>query len=123
HLDGYAGSKPVRIGNAASDQFQLDVYGEVLDALHLDRSCGISPTEDAWSMQLGLLDVLERKWDEPDQGLWEMRGDPKHCVHSKVMAWVGFDRAVRAVEQFGLPGPVAKWRKLRDKVHDEVCKK
>ncbi|MBV9292719.1 MAG: glycoside hydrolase family 15 protein [Frankiales bacterium] len=123
HLDGYAGSKPVRIGNAASDQFQLDVYGEVLDALHLDRSCGMSPTENAWSMQLGLLDVLERKWDEPDQGLWEMRGDPKHCVHSKVMAWVGFDRAVRAVEQFGLPGPVARWRKLRDKIHAEVCKK
>jgi GH15 family glucan-1,4-alpha-glucosidase len=122
-LSGYAGSTPVRTGNAASDQFQLDVYGEVLDALHLDRCSGLSPDDDAWSAQRGLLEVLERCWGEPDQGLWEMRGEPRHFVHSKVMAWVGFDRAVRAVEQFGLPGPVDRWRELRDKVHRQVCRR
>jgi GH15 family glucan-1,4-alpha-glucosidase len=120
-LRGYGGSRPVRIGNAASDQFQLDVYGEVLDALHLDRSVGLSPVDDAWMAQRGLLDVLEERWSEPDQSLWEMRGDSKQFVHSKVMAWVGFDRAVRAVEGFGLDGPVDKWRALRDEVHRQIC--
>ena len=123
HLAGYAGSTPVRIGNAASEQRQLDVYGEVLDALHLDRTAGLSPEDDAWSMQRGLLDYLESVWAEPDRGLWEMRGDPEHYVHSKVMAWVGFDRAVRAVEKFDLDGPVDRWRALRDEVHAEVCDK
>jgi GH15 family glucan-1,4-alpha-glucosidase len=122
-LAGYAGSSPVRIGNAACGQFQLDVFGEVLDALHLDRCSGLSPTEDAWSMQRAVLDVLESRWDEPDQGLWEMRGDPRHFVHSRVMAWVGFDRAVRAVERFGLDGPADRWRSLRDRVHAEVCER
>ena len=121
HLAGYAGSTPVRIGNAASDQRQLDVYGEILDALHLDRCSGLSPEDDAWSMQLGMLDFLESIWDEPDSGLWEMRGDPQHHVHSKVMAWAGFDRAVRAVERFGLDGPVDRWRALRDEIHADVC--
>jgi GH15 family glucan-1,4-alpha-glucosidase len=123
HLAGYAGSKPVRIGNAASDQRQLDVYGEILDTLHLDRSSGLSPEDDAWSMQRGLLDYLESIWSEPDRGLWEMRGDPQQYVHSKVMAWAGFDRAVRAVEQFGLEGPVERWRAIRDEIHAEVCSK
>jgi GH15 family glucan-1,4-alpha-glucosidase len=122
-LAGYAGSRPVRIGNAASEQRQLDVYGEVLDSLHLDRCSGLSPEDDAWSMQLGLLEFLESAWAEPDRGLWEMRGDDQHYVHSKVMAWVGFDRAVRAVERFGLDGPVDRWRALRDEVHAEVCDK
>ena len=120
-LSGYAGSTPVRVGNAASDQRQLDVYGEILDALHLDRCSGLSPEDDVWSMQRGLLDYLESIWAEPDRGLWEMRGDPRQYVHSKVMAWVGFDRAVRAVEKFGLDGPVDRWRALRDEVHAEVC--
>ena len=122
-LPGYDGSSPVRIGNAASDQRQLDVYGEVLDTMHLDRCSGLSPEDDAWAMQQCLLEVLESAWDEPDRGLWEMRGDPQHYVHSKVMAWAGFDRAVRAVEEFGLDGPVDRWRALRDKIHAEVCER
>jgi GH15 family glucan-1,4-alpha-glucosidase len=122
-LTGYAGSRPVRIGNAASEQFQLDVYGEVLDALHLDRCSGLSLVEDAWSIQRGLLDTLEEMWRKPDKGIWEMRGDPRHFVYSKVMAWVGFDRAVRAVEGFGLDGPVARWRAVRDEIHAEVLAK
>jgi GH15 family glucan-1,4-alpha-glucosidase len=123
-LAGYEGSGPVRIGNAASGQFQLDVYGEVLDTLHLDRCLGLSTdTEsDTWATQLGLLGVLESRWTEPDHGLWEMRGEPRHFVHSKVMAWAGFDRAVRAVERFGLEGPVERWRALRDEVHAQVCR-
>src|SRR4051812_36542460 len=118
-LRGYADSRPVRIGNAASDQFQLDVYGEVLDALHLDR-CAELPGDDVWPLQRGLLRVLEERWNEPDQGLWEIRGDPQHFVHSKAMAWVGFDRAVRAVERFGVDGPVARWRAVRDEIHTQI---
>jgi GH15 family glucan-1,4-alpha-glucosidase len=121
-LSGYEGSTPVRIGNEASGQFQLDVYGELLDALHLDRTSGLSAHDNAWSLQRVVLDELESNWAEPDQSLWEMRGDPRHFVHSKVMAWVGFDRAVLAVEQFGLSGPVEKWRASRDKIHEEVCR-
>jgi GH15 family glucan-1,4-alpha-glucosidase len=120
-LRGYEGSAPVRVGNAASDQFQLDVYGEVLDALHLDRCSGLSAREDAWSAQRMLLDVLAKSWQDPDQGLWEMRGPPRHFVHSKVMAWAGFDRGVRAVEQFQLDGPADQWRAARDRVAAEVC--
>jgi GH15 family glucan-1,4-alpha-glucosidase len=122
-LDGYAGSRPVRVGNAASEQFQLDVYGEVVEALYLDRCSGLSASDEAWVVQRGVLDVLEGNWAEPDQGLWEMRGEPQHFVHSKVMAWVGFDRAVRMVEDFGVDGPVDRWRSLRDDVHAEVCAK
>jgi GH15 family glucan-1,4-alpha-glucosidase len=120
-LPGYQGSTPVRIGNAASAQFQLDVYGETLDAIYLDRSSGLGGDGDAWNLMRGLLDHLEGCWTDPDQGLWEMRGDPQHFVHSKVMAWVGFDRAVRCVEQFDLDGPAGRWRGLRDRVHAEVC--
>jgi GH15 family glucan-1,4-alpha-glucosidase len=120
-LPGYEGSTPVRVGNQASGQFQLDVYGELLDALHLDRASGLSTGRSAWAMQLGVLDQLERRWQEPDQSLWEMRGDPRHFVHSKVMAWVGLDRAVKAVESFGLKGPVDRWRASRDAIHAEVC--
>ncbi len=123
-LSGYAGSTPVRIGNEASGQFQLDVYGELLDALHLDRTSGLGATHDeSWDLQRIILDELEGRWAEPDQSLWEMRGDPRHFVHSKVMAWVGFDRAVLANEQFGLPGPVDHWRAIRDDIHAEVCAK
>jgi GH15 family glucan-1,4-alpha-glucosidase len=120
-LPGYRGSAPVRIGNAASGQFQLDVWGEVLDGLHLSREAGLHAEEDAWDLQRALLEFLEGNWAEPDNGLWEVRGDRRHFVHSKVMAWVGFDRAVQAAEKFGLDGPVDRWRALRDQVHAEVC--
>jgi GH15 family glucan-1,4-alpha-glucosidase len=122
-LCGYENSRPVRVGNQASQQFQLDVFGEVLDSFHLDRRAGLSPVEDAWDLQRGLLDVLESRWQEPDQGLWEMRGEPRQFVHSNVMAWVGFDRAIKAVEDYGLDGPVDRWRRLRDEVHAQVCER
>jgi GH15 family glucan-1,4-alpha-glucosidase len=120
-LAGYEGSRPVRIGNAAAEQQQLDVFGELLDAFHVDRLALLTTQKGAWSVQRGLLDVLVDKWKEPDKGLWEMRGDPKHYVHSKVMAWVGFDRAVKAVEDFKLDGPVDQWRALREEIFDEIC--
>ncbi len=120
-LSGYEGSSPVRIGNAAADQFQLDVWGETLDGLHLARSAGLAPTEDAWDVQVALLEFLEGAWDQPDNGLWEVRGPRRPFVHSKVMAWAGIDRAVQAVERFGLDGPVDRWRKLRQEIHDDVC--
>jgi GH15 family glucan-1,4-alpha-glucosidase len=121
-LPGYEGSRPVRIGNEAVEQRQLDVYGEVLDCLHQARKLGLSRNDELWEMQRGLLDFLETHWELPDTGIWEVRGPPRHFVHSKVMAWVAFDRAVQAVEQFGLPGPVDRWRALRDRIHAEVCR-
>src|SRR3954452_11912583 len=120
-LSGYAGSSPVRVGNAAADQFQLDVWGEVLDGLHFSRTSGLTPTEDAWSLQRALLDFLEGAWDTPDNSLWEVRGPRRPFVHSKVMAWAGVDRAVQAVERFGLDGPVDRWRELRQEIHEDVC--
>ena len=120
-LPGYEGAAPVRIGNAASRQFQLDVYGEVMDSLHLARREGIAPDEPAWHLQQVLLDFLESNWQSSDQGIWEVRGPNRDFTHSKVMAWVAFDRAVKAVEQFELDGPVDRWRRLRDAVHSEVC--
>jgi len=120
-LSGYEGSAPVRIGNAAADQFQLDVWGEVLDGLHLARQAGLPVQDVAWDLQRGLLDYLEGAWDRPDNSLWEVRGPRRHFVHSKVMAWAGLDRAVHTVEQHGLPGPHDRWRALRDQIHAEVC--
>nr|WP_277605570.1 glycoside hydrolase family 15 protein [Glycomyces sp. L485] len=120
-LTGYEGSAPVRIGNAASGQFQLDVWGEILDGLHLARAAGLQVDEDAWDLQKALLDYLEGNWDRPDEGLWEIRGDRHHFVHSKVMAWAGLNRGIRAVERFGLDGPVDKWKALCAQIHDEVC--
>ncbi|MEV0272494.1 glycoside hydrolase family 15 protein [Hamadaea sp. NPDC050747] len=122
-LPGYEQSSPVRVGNAASGQFQLDVWGEVLDGLHQSRAVGMGATDEAWDLQRALLDYLESHWDEPDNGLWEVRGDRQHFVHSKVMAWTGFDRAVQAVEKFGLPGDADRWRAARDAVHAEVCER
>jgi GH15 family glucan-1,4-alpha-glucosidase len=122
-LPGYEGSAPVRVGNAASGQFQLDVWGETLDGLHLARRAGLHSTVDAWDLQRALLDFLEGSWDEPDNGLWEVRGPRRPFVHSKVMAWAGVDRAVQAVERFGLDGPVDRWRRLRQEIHDDVCAK
>ena len=121
-LAGYAGSSPVRIGNAAHEQFQLDVYGEVMDALHLGRVHGLGPDDNAWALQLRVMDFLEGAWDQPDEGIWEVRGPRAHFTHSKVLAWVAFDRAVEAVERWGLPGPVERWRQFRAEIHEEVCR-
>ncbi|GAA3666599.1 glycoside hydrolase family 15 protein [Nocardioides ginsengisoli] len=121
-LAGYHGSAPVRQGNEAVRQLQLDVWGEVLDGLHLARETALEPTDTAWNLQVALLDWLEKHWHEPDNGLWEGRGPRRHYVHSKVMAWVGLDRAVLSVEEHGLPGPVDRWRRLRDEIHDDVCR-
>ena len=122
-LPGYAGSPPVRIGNAAVGQLQLDIYGEVMDALHQARRAGMPPDRDAWKVQRHLLDFLESNWQKPDEGLWEIRGPRRHFTHSKVMAWVAFDRAVKAVERSGESGPAERWRRMRDIIHDEVCTK
>ena len=111
----------MRIGNAAHRQFQLDVYGEVMDSLHVARQAGLSEDEDAWRVQQGLLDFLESGWKEPDEGIWEMRGPRRHFTHSKVMAWVAIDRAVKAVEQFQRPGDVNAWRALRAEIHNDIC--
>jgi GH15 family glucan-1,4-alpha-glucosidase len=121
-LPGYAGSRPVRVGNAAHEQFQLDVYGEVIDVLHQARVHGLDPDDHAWSLQRTLLDFLEGAWEQPDEGIWEVRGPRRHFTHSKVLAWVAFDRAVQSVERFGLEGPVDRWRRLREEIHEEVCR-
>jgi GH15 family glucan-1,4-alpha-glucosidase len=120
-LPGYEGSAPVRVGNAAAGQFQLDVWGELLDGLHLARESGLSPTADAWAVQKELVDFLERAWRTPDSSLWEVRGEPRHFVHSKVLAWAGVNGAIEAVERHGLDGPVDRWRELRQQIHDDVC--
>ena len=121
-LPGYEGSTPVRIGNAAASQFQLDVWGEVLDGLHLAREAGLRADDTAWDVQRALLNYLEGHWDAPDESLWEMRGPRRHFVHSKVMAWAGVDRAIHTVTDHGLTGPVDRWRTLRDRIHDDVCR-
>jgi GH15 family glucan-1,4-alpha-glucosidase len=120
-LPGYAGSAPVRIGNAAYQQHQLDVYGEVMDALHLARRQGLPPSENAWRIQHAMMNFLESDWHKPDEGIWEVRGPRRDFTHSKVMAWVAVDRAVKAIESFGLDGPVDTWRRLRDAIHQQVC--
>jgi GH15 family glucan-1,4-alpha-glucosidase len=122
-LAGYEGSAPVRIGNAASQQFQLDVYGELMDTLHIARKSGLPAEQNGWLLQRALMDFLETGWTRPDQGIWEMRGPARHFTHSKVMAWVAFDRAVKAVERFGREGPLERWRRRRQEVHDEVCRR
>jgi len=119
-LPGYENSKPVRVGNAAYKQYQLDVYGEVMDVLHLTRRLGLPPSEDAWRVQLALMRFLEKGWREPDEGIWEVRGPRRHFTHSKVMAWVAFDRSVVDVEKYGLDGPVERWRTIRDEIREEV---
>jgi GH15 family glucan-1,4-alpha-glucosidase len=122
-LPGYAGSRPVRIGNAAAGQFQLDVYGELMDTMHTARRVGLEPEAYSWDVQRALLDFLEGAWQLADEGIWEVRGPRRQFVHSKVMAWVAFDRAVKAVERFGLEGPLDRWRTLRDTIHAEVCER
>lgn len=120
-LPGYGDAAPVRVGNAAAKQFQLDVYGEVMDTLHLARVAGLHPEPAAWRIQLVLLEFLESHWQQPDEGIWEMRGPRRQFTHSKVMAWVAFDRAIRDVEAFGLDGPVERWRQVREAIHAQVC--
>jgi GH15 family glucan-1,4-alpha-glucosidase len=122
-LPGYAKSKPVRIGNAASRQFQLDVYGEVMDSLHLARSADMDPHPEAWNVQIALLTFLESHWNKPDDGMWEVRGRRRHFTHSKIMAWVAFDRAIKDAEHERLDAPLARWRKIRDRIHAQVCKR
>ncbi|MGZ4615703.1 MAG: glycoside hydrolase family 15 protein [Actinomycetes bacterium] len=123
-LAGYEDARPVRVGNGAVDQLQLDVYGEVMDTLWLGRTYDLDPNEDAWRMQLGLMDYLEKVWKEPDEGLWEVRGGRKHFVHSKVLAWVAADRAVRTIEgSSDFTGPVDRYRALRDEIRADVLEK
>jgi GH15 family glucan-1,4-alpha-glucosidase len=121
-LPGYEGSSPVRIGNAACEQFQLDVYGELMDAMHLARRGGLDPDDNAWRVERSLTEYLESAWSQPDNGIWEMRGPKRHFTHSKVMAWVAVDRMVKAVERFRLEGSVERWRSLRATIHEEVCR-
>ncbi|HUR73570.1 MAG TPA: glycoside hydrolase family 15 protein [Sporichthya sp.] len=119
-LAGYENSRPVRVGNAAAGQFQLDVWGEVLDGLHVSRTAGITTSADGWALQRHLLDFLESNWERDDASLWEVRGKERPFVHSKVSAWAGLDRGVQAVESYGLDGPADRWRALRDRIHAEV---
>jgi GH15 family glucan-1,4-alpha-glucosidase len=120
-LTGYEGSSPVRTGNAASGQLQLDMYGDVMGALFLAHSGGVAEQAGSWPLQRALLRFLESHWHEPDHGIWEVRGPRRHFSHSKVMAWFAFDRGVRSVERFGLSAPVDRWRELRDEIHASVC--
>jgi GH15 family glucan-1,4-alpha-glucosidase len=122
-LPGYEGSAPVRIGNGAFSQVQIDIYGEVMDGFHSARRHGIDADEDIWNVQLELLKYLERHWRDKGSGIWEMRGPPRDFTYGKVMSWVAFDRAVKAIEQYGLEGDADHWRELRDTVHDEVCER
>ncbi len=122
-LPGYEGSRPVRIGNDAHRQFQLDVFGEVLDALHQARALGLQGDGAAWALERALVGVVEDCWRQPDDGIWEVRGGRRHFTHSKVMAWVALDRALRSAERFGLPGPLDRWRALRDEIHAEVLER
>jgi GH15 family glucan-1,4-alpha-glucosidase len=122
-LPGYEASAPVRVGNAASEQFQLDVYGEVLGTLYRTRRLipDAGGHRDSWDLETALLTALEDLWRRPDEGIWEVRGPRQHFVHSKVMAWLAFDRAVLGIEQFGLDGPVDRWREIRDEIHEQIC--
>jgi GH15 family glucan-1,4-alpha-glucosidase len=121
-LAGYERSRPVRIGNAAVEQLQLDVCGELIDAMHVARRAGIPPDRHGWAVERALLGHLEQTWQQPDHGIWEVRGPTRQFTHSKVMVWVAFDRAVKAVERYGLTGPIDRWRRLRQDVHDLVCR-
>ncbi len=120
-LPGFEDSRPVRVGNAASEQLQLDVYGEVIDAFYTARLHGLPASPEAWALSRKHLEFLETGWREPDAGIWEVRGPYRHFTHSKVMCWVAFDRAVRTVEEWGNEGPVERWTQLRDEIHADVC--
>lgn len=119
-LPGYEGSSPVRIGNAAAGQFQLDVYGEVMSALY-ESAQRCETGDSSWAFQLALMEFVEEGWREPDDGIWEVRGPRRHFTHSKVMAWVAIDRAIKTAEEFGFEGPIARWKGIRKEIHDQVC--
>ena len=120
-LPGYGGARPVRIGNAAARQFQLDIYGEVLDVMYHSRRFGLQPDEAGWRLEEALVAFVETAWERPDEGIWEVRGPRRHFTHSKVMAWVALDRAIKTVEHFQVDGPVERWRLLRDTIHQQIC--
>ena len=122
-LPGYERSRPVRVGNAAATQLQLDVYGELMDTLHAAREADLSALDEAWQMQKVMLEHLETVWTQPDHGIWEVRGEPRHFTHSRLMCWVAFDRAIKSCEHFGLKGPTDNWRKIRDTIHAEICER
>jgi GH15 family glucan-1,4-alpha-glucosidase len=122
-LPGYEGSKPVRIGNAASSQFQLDVYGELADALYHARTAGVEPDDDGLNMARALIDFVADHWADPDEGIWETRGGAKQFTHSKVMAWVAMDRSIRTWEELKLDAPLERWRMVRQAIHDDVCRR
>jgi GH15 family glucan-1,4-alpha-glucosidase len=122
-LPGYEGAAPVRVGNAAAGQVQLDVYGEVIGAFYVARCAGLAAEEASWALECALVAHLEKIWDQPDDGIWEFRGGRKHFTHSKVMAWVAFDRAVRSAEEFDLEGPLDRWRSIRAAIHKDVCER
>lgn len=121
-LAGYHGSKPVRIGNAAYTQYQLDIFGELMDVMHVARKHELEAYEESWNLQRVLVDHLAKVWREPDEGIWEVRGPRRHFTHSKMMAWVAVDRAVKAVEEYNLAGPIDAWRQLRADIHHDVCR-
>lgn len=120
-LAGYENSKPVRVGNAAYRQLQLDVFGELLDALHQARKGALAPDKSGWELQKEILRHLEELWRNPDHGIWEVRSEPQHFTHSKVMAWVAFDRAIRSAKEFNLDGPIRHWQEIRGHIHADVC--
>jgi GH15 family glucan-1,4-alpha-glucosidase len=120
-LPGYENSAPVRVGNAAHNQLQLDVFGEIMDTYHQARRGGLTSNQSGWDIQLAFADHLKTLWREPDHGIWEMRGPPQHFTYSKVMAWVAYDRAIKSVETFGLEAPVDEWKKVREQISDDVC--
>jgi GH15 family glucan-1,4-alpha-glucosidase len=119
-LPGYQGAAPARIGNGASTQFQADVIGEVMMALHQARIAGVTETKFSWALQRALIGYLEEHWRQPDHGIWEIRGEPQHFTHSRVMVWAAFDRAIRAVQEFGLDGPVDRWKLLREEIRADI---
>lgn len=122
-LPGYQGAHPVRVGNAAWKQLQLDIFGEVMNVLHLARQSGEEADENAWRLQCKLMQYLEKIWDKPDEGIWEVRGPKRHFTHSRVMAWVAFDRAIKSAEEFHLEGPIERWKTLRETLRDQICEK
>jgi GH15 family glucan-1,4-alpha-glucosidase len=122
-LPGYEGAQPVRVGNAAHAQLQLDVYGELIDAFHQSRMARLKLDEGSWALECTVLEHLAEEWDRPDHGIWERRGEGRHYVSSKLMTWVAFDRGIKSADKFGFKAPLEKWRRLRDTIHRDVCEK
>ncbi|HTY54227.1 MAG TPA: glycoside hydrolase family 15 protein, partial [Candidatus Binataceae bacterium] len=120
-LAGYEGSRPVRVGNAAHEQFQLDVFGEIMDVHHVGTRCGAGSSPESWHLVSALIEHVEKIWKKPDEGIWEVRGPRRHFTHSKVMAWVALDRAIKALDDERKQGPLERWRKVRDQIHRDIC--